>query len=204
MVDLLNSNDHQDFGKEVFPEAINSHKVQVHLFDGYWEDIGTIRAFYEANLNLAGAAPPFDIRNPEAPIYSRPRFLPPTIMGDTQITGSLIADGCRIGQNVTISNSVIGLRTVIGDNVVIKDSVVMGADFMDDPAKLADGILPVGIGSGTTIAGTILDKNCRIGSNVQIVNESGVENQGEDDVLQVRDGIPIVIKNGQIEDGFRF
>ena len=93
---------------------------------------------------------------------------------------------------------------MVGDNVVIKDSVVMGADFIDDPAKLADGVLPVGIGSGTTIAGTILDKNCRIGSNVHIVNEAGVENQGEDDVLQVREGIPIVIKNGQIEDGFRF
>ena len=125
-------------------------------------------------------------------------------MGDTKITGSLIADGCRIGHNVTISNSVIGLRTVVGDNVVIKDSVVMGADFMDDPTKLADGTLPVGIGSGSTISGTILDKNCRIGSNVQILNKSGVENQGEDDVLQVRDGIPIVIKNGQIEDGFTF
>lgn len=202
MVDLLNSNNHQDFGKEVFPEAINSHKVQVHLFDGYWEDIGTIRAFYEANLNLAGKSPPFDIRNPGAPIYSRPRFLPPTIMGDAKITGSLIADGCRIGDNVIIKNSVIGLRTVIGNNVVIKDSVVMGADFIDDPSNLSDGVLPVGIGDGTIIAGTILDKNCRIGSNVKILNATGVENQGEDEVLQVRDGIPIVIKNGQIEDGY--
>ena len=105
---------------------------------------------------------------------------------------------------MTISNSVIGLRTVVGDNVVIKDSVVMGADFMDDPSKLAEGVLPLGIGSGTTIQGTILDKNCRIGSNVQIVNKAGIENQGEDDVLQVRDGISIVIKNGQIEDGFTF
>jgi glucose-1-phosphate adenylyltransferase len=202
MVDLLNSNNHQDFGKEVFPEAINSHKVQVHLFDGYWEDIGTIRAFYEANLNLASKSPPFDIRNPGAPIYSRPRFLPPTIMGDAKITGSLIADGCRIGDNVIIKNSVIGLRTVIGNNVVIKDSVVMGADFIDDPSNLSDGVLPVGIGDGTIIAGTILDKNCRIGSNVKILNATGVENQGEDEVLQVRDGIPIVIKNGQIEDGY--
>ena len=202
MVDLLNSNSHQDFGKEVFPEAINSHKVQVHLFDGYWEDIGTIRAFYEANLNLASKSPPFDIRNPGAPIYSRPRFLPPTIMGDAKITGSLIADGCRIGDNVIIKNSVIGLRTVIGNNVVIKDSVVMGADFIDDPSNLSDGVLPVGIGDGTIIAGTILDKNCRIGSNVKILNATGVENQGEDEVLQVRDGIPIGIKNGQIEDGY--
>ena len=93
-------------------------------------------------------------------------------MGDTKITGSLIADGCRIGQNVTISNSVIGLRTVVGDNVVIKDSVVMGADFMDDPSKLAEGVLPLGIGSGTTIQGTILD-NCSW-TNVQIVNKAGL------------------------------
>jgi glucose-1-phosphate adenylyltransferase len=202
MVDLLNSTNHEDFGKEVFPEAINSHKVQVHLFDGYWEDIGTIRAFYEANLSLASKSPPFDIRNREAPIYSRPRFLPPTIIGDAKITGSLIADGCRIGDNVTIENSVIGLRTVIGDNVVVKDSVVMGADYIEETTNVAEGVLPVGIGSGTVISGTILDKNCRIGSNVKITNAAGVENQGEDEALQVRDGIPIVIKNGQIENGF--
>jgi glucose-1-phosphate adenylyltransferase len=202
MVDLLRSTDHEDFGKEVFPEAINSHKVQVHLFDGYWEDIGTIRAFYEANLSLASKAPPFDIRNREAPIFSRPRFLPPTIMGDAKITGSLIADGCKIGDNVTIDNSVIGLRTVIGDNVSIKDSVVMGADYIEMPDSVAPNVLPIGIGNGTTISGTILDKNCRIGRNVKITNEAGVENQGEEEALQVRDGIPIVIKNGQIEDGF--
>ncbi|TWU48017.1 Glucose-1-phosphate adenylyltransferase [Rubripirellula reticaptiva] len=202
MVDLLRSTDHEDFGKEVFPEALKSHKVQVHLFDGYWEDIGTIRAFYEANLSLAGKNPPFDIRNRQAPIYSRPRFLPPTIMGDTKITGSLIADGCRIGDNVTIENSVIGLRTVIGDNVTIKDCVVMGADHIEDAGPQANGAVPTGIGDGSTIVGTILDKNCRIGQNVKIVNEKGIENQGEDEPLQVRDGIPIVIKNATIEDGF--
>jgi glucose-1-phosphate adenylyltransferase len=202
MVDLLRSTNHEDFGKEVFPAAINSHKVQVHLFDGYWEDIGTIRAFYEANLSLAGKAPPFDIRNREAPIYSRPRFLPPTIMGDTKITGSLIADGCKIGDNVTIENSVIGLRTVIGDNVTIKDCVVMGADYIESTSSLAANVLPIGIGEGTIISGTILDKNCRIGKNVSITNLAGVQNQGEEEALQIRDGIPIVIKNGQIEDGF--
>ncbi len=202
MVDLLRSTSHEDFGKEVFPEAIKSHKVQVHLFDGYWEDIGTIRAFYEANLSLAGKAPPFDIRNREAPIFSRPRFLPPTIMGDARITGSLIADGCKIGDNVTIENSVIGLRTVIGDNVTIKDCVVMGADYIESTGSLAANVLPIGIGDGTTISGTILDKNCRIGKNVSITNVAGVQHQGEEEALQIRDGIPIVIKNGQIEDGF--
>jgi glucose-1-phosphate adenylyltransferase len=203
MVDLLRSTDHEDFGKQVFPEAINTHKVQVHLFDGYWEDIGTIRAFYEANLNLAGSSPPFDIRNRDAPIFSRPRFLPPTIMGDTKITGSLIADGCRIGNNVTIENSVIGLRTVIGDNVTIKNCVVMGADSIEIPGSLPEGVLPVGIGDGTVISEAILDKNCRIGRNVKITNEAGVENLGEDEPLQVRDGISIVIKNGQIENDYK-
>jgi glucose-1-phosphate adenylyltransferase len=203
MVDLLRNNKHQDFGREVFPQAIKSHKVQLHLFDGYWEDIGTIRAFYEANLSLAGANPPFDIRNPVAPIYSRPRFLPPTIMGKTQISHSLIADGCLIGDNVTIENSVIGLRTVIGDNVTIRNSVVMGADYIETPEKLAAGRIPVGIGHGTVISGTILDKNCRIGTNVRITNAAGVENQGEDGALQVRDGIPIVIKNATIPAGFQ-
>lgn len=202
MVDLLRSTDHEDFGKQVFPEAINTHKVQVHLFDGYWEDIGTIRAFYEANLNLAGKSPPFDIRNRDAPIFSRPRFLPPTIMGDTKITGSLIADGCRIGNNVTIENSVIGLRTVIGDNVTIKNCVVMGADSIEKPGSLPEGVLPIGIGDGTMISEAILDKNCRIGRNVKITNAAGVENLGEDEPLQVRDGISIVIKNGQIENDY--
>lgn len=202
MVHLLRSTNHQDFGKEVFPKAINSHKVQVHLFDGYWEDIGTIRAFYEANLSLASKQPPFEIRNANAPIYSQPRFLPPTIMGNTTIHGSLIADGCRIGDNVTIENSVLGLRTVIGDNVTVKDSVVMGADFIQDEDSLTNGVMPIGIGDGSTIVGTILDKNCRIGKNVKIVNEAKVQHQGEEEALQVRDGIPIVIKNGVIEDGF--
>lgn len=202
MVELLESSDHEDFGKEVFPAALDSHKVQVHLFDDYWEDIGTIRAFYEANLKLAGKNPPFDIRDRGAPIYSRPRFLPPTIMGTTTISNSLIADGCKIGDNVTISNSVIGLRTVIGDNVTIRDSVVMGADFIERRDGLRDGVVPVGIGSGSEIRTAILDKNCRVGRNVRIVNEANIENQGEEEVLQIRDGISIVIKDGQLDDGF--
>jgi glucose-1-phosphate adenylyltransferase len=202
MFDLLKEEAHQDFGKEVFPSALKSHRVQVHLFDGYWEDIGTIRAFYEANLSLAGENPPFDIRNREAPSYSRPRFLPPTIMGqNVTVRRSLIADGCKIGNNVTIENSVIGLRSVIGDNVVVKDTVMMGADYIEKDSVAATKQLPVGIGSGSTIVGTILDKNCRIGTNVRITNEKKIENQGEDDAIQIRDGIPIVIKNALVPSG---
>ncbi|MCP4886993.1 glucose-1-phosphate adenylyltransferase [Rubripirellula sp.] len=202
MVDLLRNSDHQDFGKEVFPSAINSHKVQVHLFDGYWEDIGTIRAFYEANLSLASKSPPFDLRDRTAPIYSRPRYLPPTIMDNTTVRNSLIADGCLIGNNVTIENSVIGLRSAIGDNVTIKDTVMMGADYIEKPGSIPAGVVPIGIGENSLISGTILDKNCRIGKNVRIENTNGIEHQGEDEALQIRDGIPIVIKNAQIDDGF--
>jgi glucose-1-phosphate adenylyltransferase len=203
MVDLLRSSNHEDFGKEIFPQAIHSHKVQVHLFDGYWEDIGTIRAFYEANLNLASKSPSFNIREPDARIYSRPRFLPPTIMGDAKISSSLIADGCLFGDKVTIENSVIGLRTVVGNNVTIKNCVIMGADDIEDASTLAPGVIPMGIGDGSVITGTILDKNCRIGKNVKITNSAGIENQGEEEAVQIRDGIPIVIKNAQVEDGFQ-
>ncbi len=204
MVDMLRHSDHEDFGKGVFPEAIKSHLVQLHLFDDYWEDIGTIKAFYEANLRLAGENPPFDIRNRDSPIYSRPRFLPPTIIGNATIRNSLIADGCQIGNDVTIENSVIGLRTVIRDGATVKDSVVMGADFIERPESVKGGRLPVGVGPGSVIHGAILDKNCRIGGGVRITNAKGVENYGEDQPFQVRDGVSIVIKGGQIEDGFEF
>lgn len=208
LVDLLTQTTHEDFGKEVFPAAISQRRVQLHLFDDYWEDIGTIRAFYEANLSLASNAPPFDLNIPEAPVYSRPRFLPPTVINDAQINGSLIADGCQIGRGAIIENSVIGLRTVIGEGVTIRDSVVMGADYIQseeerDRDRIA-GVPPVGIGSGSTICGSILDKNCRIGQNVHIVNERGVENLGDEESLQVRDSIPIVIKDGVLPNGYRF
>jgi glucose-1-phosphate adenylyltransferase len=208
LVELLQQTAHEDFGKEVFPAAINQHRVQLHLFDDYWEDIGTIRAFYEANLSLTSQAPPFDLSSPHAPVYSRPRFLPPSMLGDAQIRGSLIADGCHIGRGTVIENSVIGLRTVIGENVTIRDSVVMGADFLQTPEEreqdLAEGTPPVGIGAGSTIRGAILDKNCRLGKNISITNAGNVESQGEEEPLQVRDSIPIVIKNATLPDGFEF
>ncbi len=203
LVELLD-NDHEDFGKEVFPTAMRTKHVQLHLFDGYWEDIGTIRAFYEANLSLARRNPPFDFSAPEAPVYSRARFLPPSVIEGAQIKDSLVADGCKIGRGTVIENSVIGLRTNIGDNVTIRNSIIMGADYSEATEGLKPGRLPLGIGEGSVIEGTILDKNCRIGKNVRITNQAKLENFGEDDALQVRDGIPIVIKDAQIESGFTF
>lgn len=203
LIDLLEKTNYEDFGKEVFPTAIRTRRVQLHLFDDYWEDIGTIRAFYEANLSLARRDAPFDFSCMQAPVYSRPRFLPPSLMEEARVSGSLIADGCKIGKGAIIENSVIGLRTVIGENVTIRNSVVMGADYTDSKFIEPVSEIPLGIGDNSIVEGSILDKNARIGKNCRIVNDNGVENQGEDEPVQIRDGIPIVIKNAELADGFK-
>jgi glucose-1-phosphate adenylyltransferase len=208
LVDVLNKTDYHDFGKEVFPASVRAKKVFLHLFDGYWEDIGTIKAFYEANLSLASENPPFELARPEAPIYTRPRFLPPTLLKGATIKGSLIADGCKIGRGAVIENSVIGLRSIIGENVTIRNTVTMGADIYERDAELqadrAAGRPPIGIGNGSRIEGAILDKNCRIGQGVQIFNERKVDTLGEDEACIIRDGIPIVVKEGVLPDGWKF
>ncbi len=207
LFDVLEKTSYEDFGKEVFPAAIRSKRVQVHLFDGFWEDIGTIRAFYDANLSLTWKNPPFDFVSPEAPVYSRARFLPPTMIEGATVKSSLIADGCRIGKGAIIENSVVGLRCVIGENAVIRDSVLMGADFMETEEELAtatrNGLPPVGIGDGSEILGAILDKNCRIGKNVRIVNASGCDSSDEFDPCVIRDGVPILIKDSTLPDNWK-
>ena len=191
LVELLKDPEAIDFGHQVIPLAINRFNVYGHLFDGYWEDIGTIKAFYIANLSRASQTPPFDFHSPSAPIYSRPRFLPPTRLADAVVKHSLIADGCTIGRGCTIENSVIGLRSIIGENVTIKNTVIMGADYFDDEDRQAmhAGQPPLGIGSGSHIEGAILDKNCRIGKNVRIINEQRLESRGENEPCIIRDGI---------------
>jgi len=202
LLEVLDKTDYHDFGKEVFPAAIRSRHVQMHMFDGYWEDIGTIKSFYDANLSLAGSHPPFSLNLEEYPVFSRARFLPPTRSEDSRVSDSLIADGCQIGKNVTIENSVIGLRSIIGDNVTIKNSYVMGADFFESEDSIArNGSIPVGIGAGTVIDGAIVDKNCRIGKGVRIVNDAGIENSDQSHPLCVlRDGIACVIKGVTLPD----
>jgi glucose-1-phosphate adenylyltransferase len=202
LVDSLKKTDYRDFGKEVFPAVIRSAKVCTHLFDGYWEDIGTVKAFFEANLSLASREAPFDFNVPDAPIYTRARFLPPTLMEGATVKNSLISDGCRIGKGAVIENCVVGLRCIIGENVTIRDTVIMGADIYESP-QTAQGTIPLGIGSGSFIQGAILDKNCRIGRNVRIVNEKRIENQGEEEACIIRDGIPAVVKDGVLPDGYQ-
>lgn len=206
LFDVLLKTDYEDFGKEVFPAAIRSRKVQVHLFDDYWEDIGTIRAFYEANLSLAKPNPPFDLVSPDAPVYTRARFLPPTLMEGASISNSLIADGCRIGKGAVIENSVIGLRCIVGEGVTIRNSVVMGADTLETHDELAaiqaESGIPIGIGTGSLVEGAILDMNARIGRHVQIINRTGVSNSDQFDPCFIRDGIPVLTKGALLPDGW--
>lgn len=207
LVEALEKTDYPDFGKEIFPAVVRAKRVMTHLFDGYWEDIGTIKAFYEANLSLAGTNPPFDLSAAVAPIYSRPRFLPPTLFDGANIKRSLIADGCQIGQGALIENSVIGLRTIIGEGVTIRNTVIMGADMFETDAQKqknrGNGTPRLGIGNNSYIEGAIIDKNVRIGHGVRIVNEQGVENRGEDEACIIREGIPCVVKDGVIPDNYR-
>ncbi|MCY3011117.1 MAG: glucose-1-phosphate adenylyltransferase [Planctomycetota bacterium] len=206
LFDVLNKTNYSDFGKEVFPAAVRSRKVQVHLFDDYWEDIGTIRAFYDANLSLSQNNPPFDLFKADRPVYSRARFLPPSVVDGATISGSLLADGCRIGKGTRIENSVIGLRCIIGEGVTIRNSIIMGADYLETPDDLSDGgtegLVPVGIGAGSMIDGAILDKNCRIGRHVQVINRLGVSESDQHAPCYVRDGIPIVTKDATLADGW--
>jgi len=206
LVDVLTKTDYQDFGREVFPAAVRSRHVHVHLFDGYWEDIGTIRAFYEANLSLANQNPPFNFHLPSAPIYSRARFLPPSLMDGATVKGSSIAEGCRIGRGALIENSIVGLRCVIGENVTIRNTIVMGADEYDYEDRGRDNLIEmpaIGIGSGSVIEGAILDKNCHIGRNVRIVNAQRIENSADADDCVIRDGIPCVVKDAVLPDGWK-
>ena len=206
LLDLLTKTDYQDFGREVFPAAIRTKKVHLHTFDGYWEDIGTIRSYYQCNLDLAGASAPFDLADPEAPIYSRGRFLPPSRIDGASVRSSLVSDGCVIEQGAVIENSVIGLRCRIGRNVVIRNSVVLGNDFYETPEELAAaasrGVPPLGIGEGTIVEGAIVDKNVRIGRRTRIVNEHGWDATGDSDRFTVRDGVAVVPKDAVVPDGW--
>ncbi len=199
---LENEADH-DFGKQVFPSLIDDHRVQVHLFDGYWEDIGTVGSFFEANLQLAQTSAPFTLASEDSPIYSRPRYLPSTRVDGATIERSLIADGCIIEPGTRIENSVIGLRCQIGRDVTIRNSIIMGADYYESPENRPSDLPPIGIGAGSRIQGAIVDKNCRIGSGAQVVNHDETVEGDVGEICAIRDGILVVEKNASLPDGWR-
>jgi glucose-1-phosphate adenylyltransferase len=205
LIDVLQKTDYRDFGKEVFPASIRTRHVQVHLFDDYWEDIGTIKAFYQANLEMTGLHAPFDLAPVEAPIYSHARFLPPTRIDGATIRGSLVADGSIIEDGVVVENSIIGLRCHIGRNVTIRNSILMGCDLYEtsDVVAMNQANPPLGIGEGTHIENAIIDKNCRIGRNVRVVNEKGLENTEETPNWMIRDGIIVMAKDSALPDDWK-
>jgi glucose-1-phosphate adenylyltransferase len=197
--ELLRELDVDDFGKEVIPHAIHTHKVIGFEFDGYWEDIGTIRAFYQANLDLTQPSPPFSFYDINHPIYTHARFLPASIVAGAQLQDVSLSDGCYIGK-AEISCSVIGLRSQVMDGAVIKDTVMMGADYYDDTLNKKKSDIPIGIGTNSHIEGAIIDKNARIGEGV-IIKPFPVGTEHEEENWFIRDGIVVIPKSVIIPPG---
>jgi glucose-1-phosphate adenylyltransferase len=207
LVDLLRNNLNQtDFGKEIIPASARDYNVQAYLFDGYWEDIGTIEAFYEANLALTmQPQPAFSFYDEHSPIYTRSRYLPPNKLLDCHITEASIAEGCIL-KNCRVHHSVIGLRQRISADCIIEDSLLMGADYYEPLSEssqhLTRGKIPIGIGEGSIIRRAIIDKNARVGRNVKIVNKENVQEAEREDLgFYIRSGIVVVLKNAVIPDG---
>jgi glucose-1-phosphate adenylyltransferase len=197
LAELLRREEMTDFGKHVIPMAIDRYRAQAHVFSGYWEDIGTIRAFYEANLALAGANPPFDLYDREHPFYTRQRHLPPTrYLGMTAVRDSLVADGCTL-EACTIVGSVVGLRSTIRRGARLEDAIVLGHDGFRDPD---DAERPLEIGEGAVIRRAIVDKNVTVGGGAQLINAEGVRD-AETDLVRIREGIICVPKGTTIPAG---
>jgi len=207
LVDLLKANTEQtDFGKEIIPTSASKYNVQAYLFEGYWEDIGTIAAFYEANLALTQQPhPPFSFYDEKAPIYTRGRYLPPSKLLDCTITESMIGEGCIL-KNCQIHHSILGIRSRVEAGCTIQDSLLMGADYYQPYTERQSNShrssIPLGIGANTTIRRAIVDKNACIGSDVQIINKDHVEEAERESLgFYIRSGIVVVIKNAVIPDG---
>ena len=193
-----------DFGHEIFPRSIQSHKVVVHLFDGYWEDVGTVKSYHEASLALCGENPPFDFHRPEGVIYTRMRYLPASRVDAVHMRHCLISDGCVIGEGTSIDRCVIGVRTQIGKNVQLRDTVLIGADGFETPEEKHDnrrrGVPNLGIGDGSIIENAIVDKDSRIGVNVKLVNRDKIQNADGSNYV-IRDGVVVVPRGAAILDG---
>lgn len=199
LVELLENMSHNDFGGDVIPAAINTHKVVGFDFDGYWEDIGTIRSFYDTNLSLTKPEPPFNFYDPDRPIYTHARFLPGSVVNGATLRRVMMADGCRI-ERAEITDTLIGLRAIVGRGTQVKSTILMGADYYDTPEAIYPSGIPIGIGANCQIEGAIIDKNVRMGDGVIIKGfPRGTELEGENFV--VNDGIVVIPKSTVIPAG---
>jgi glucose-1-phosphate adenylyltransferase len=192
-----------DFGREIFPRTLKTHRVQAHLFDGYWEDVGTIKAYHEASLALTNDHPPFDFHSDEGVIYTRMRYLPASRVGGAALDHCVVSDGCVVHTGAELVHSVLGVRTRIGRNTSIHNSVVIGADrFETDEERAANkrrGMPNFTVGDNVVIENAILDKDCRIGDNVRIVNQNNLKDE-EGDHYVIRDGIIVIPRGAVVPD----
>ena len=206
LVRLLTGEKGDDFGKHIIPYAINHSIVKGYKFNGYWEDIGTIKSFFNANLALTDPFPEFDLYQREKPIYTRPRYLPASKVNGCSIKNSIICEGCII-ENCEIERSIIGIRSRLSPDVHLKNTIMMGADYYQTLKEIEvdsrAGSPIVGIGKNVVIENAIIDKNARIGDNVRLVNEKNVTD-GTYDGFEVREGIIVVYKNAIIRSGTVF
>src|SRR2546423_3183841 len=197
LTELLDES-HHDFGKDVIPRALKSHRVCGYVFQGAWEDLGTVRAYFDSNLDMTSTQPRFNIHDLTAPLFTRPRFLPATKINGGHIETSLIADGCILN-NATVRNTVLGLRSILGSGARLDRAVVMGCDYYE--LERSDTSVPsLGIGDNTTIENAIIDKNARVGNNCTISPRDKPKDL-DHALYFVRDGIVIIPKNGIVPHG---
>jgi glucose-1-phosphate adenylyltransferase len=192
-----------DFGRHVIPHAVPRQRVQAHVYQGYWEDVGTIRSYFQANLALCEPIPPFDFYDTAKQVYTHPRFLPASKLEGCNIRSALVSEGCIL-HGAEIDRAVIGIRSRIGAKVHIRNSLLIGADVYETLDEMwaseKGGVPPIGVGEGSIVENAIIDKNARIGRNVRIVNEARVQEHDGDGYF-IREGIVVVPKNGVVPDG---
>ena len=192
-----------DFGKHIIPKAIQTHRVCSYVFQGYWEDVGTIRSFFEANLDIAAELPRFNFFDMSAPIFSRPRFLPGSKVNGAQIDHAVITDGCIINQ-ARIAHSIIGLRTLVGAGTELHRVVALGCDYYEANDSIIEheraGKPRIGIGTNCRIENAIIDKNARVGNNV-VISPAGKPENFDHPLCYIRDGVVVIPKGGAIPHG---
>ncbi|TYH85495.1 hypothetical protein ES332_D02G270600v1 [Gossypium tomentosum] len=194
-----------DFGSEIIPAAVMEHDVQAYIFKDYWEDIGTIRSFYEANLALTEEFPRFEFYDPKTPFYTSPRYLPPTKIDKCRIKDAIISHGCFL-RECSVQHSIVGERSRLDYGVELQDTVMLGADYYQTEPEiaslLAEGKVPIGIGRNSKIRNCIIDKNAKIGKDVVIVNKDGVEEADRpEEGFYIRSGLTIIMEKATIADG---
>lgn len=200
-----------DFGKDIFPNIVADHRVHAHVFDGFWEDLGTIRSYLEVSLSLCDDEPPFEFHSADGIVYTRVRNLPPSRISDAKLEKVRLAEGCLIHPGAVVKRSIVGVRSRVGRRTRVENSVLIGCDLIESEAdrarNAAEGKINLGIGDDSVIKDAIIDKDCRIGKRVHIENDRGIDFQHADEdknaMYYIRDGIVVVPRGATIPDGTR-